>query len=154
MSRWNPHGCGKPPTPEYRAWLDMRQRCINPKYKQYADYGGRGILICPEWNDFPTFLMEIGMRPSAKHSLDRIDNNGNYCQDNCKWSLRPEQQLNRRNTIYVQFQGSVCKLMDLCNLRNVRYNLVKERVKLGWEIERALTLPVVRGRRRGASTYR
>src|SRR5215204_588492 len=67
-----------PVTPEYRAWVNMRQRCLNPRSPQYDRYGGRGITVCERWNSFVPFLADVGFRPSPVHSLDRIDNDGNY----------------------------------------------------------------------------
>lgn len=82
-------------TPEYRAWNAMRQRCFNPKVSEYHRYGGRGITISKEWvESFSNFYNDMGSKPSMGHSIDRINNNGNYCKENCKWSTRKEQQNN------------------------------------------------------------
>lgn len=84
-------------TPEYRAWADMKDRCTNLNNKYYANYGGRGIKVCKEWQDsFTVFYKDVGNRPSSIHSLDRINNDGNYEPSNCKWSTKREQVLNRR----------------------------------------------------------
>lgn len=82
--------------PEYRAWVDMKQRCENPANRFYIHYGARGISICERWSEYTTFLADMGQRPSAKHSLDRIDVNGNYEPENCRWVTRDIQQFNRR----------------------------------------------------------
>lgn len=83
-------------TTEYRVWASMKQRCLNQNSTRYARYGGRGIVICDQWkNDFQAFLNDMGMRPSPGHSLDRIDNDGNYTPDNCRWATRSEQQRNK-----------------------------------------------------------
>ena len=90
--------------PEYHIWAQMRQRCNNPKSKKYPDYGGRGIRVCDEWNQsssYPTFIRDMGPRPSLKHSLGRIDNDGMYTPINCRWELPVEQNFNKRSTAQV-----------------------------------------------------
>lgn len=83
-------------TPEYAAWHNMRDRCLNETATRFHDYGGRGITICERWNEFENFYADMGPRPSQKHSLDRIDNEGNYEPSNCKWSTSRQQAFNRR----------------------------------------------------------
>jgi hypothetical protein len=84
--------------PEWQAWYDMHGRCSNPNLASYWYYGNREISVCPGWNDFWTFLMDIGRRPSREHSLNRIDNDGNYEPSNCEWATKRNQMLNRRGT--------------------------------------------------------
>ena len=83
---------------EHRAWESMKQRCYNKNYYLYRRYGGRGIKVCDEWlNDFQRFLQDMGRKPKGniRYSLDRIDNNKDYCSTNCKWSTDSEQNKNR-----------------------------------------------------------
>lgn len=83
-------------TPEYYIWKCMRQRCNNPKSHKYPIYGGRGITVCERWNDFHNFISDMGTRPNKDYSIDRINNDGNYEPQNCRWSTRSEQMRNRR----------------------------------------------------------
>lgn len=89
------HGLRK--APEYRLWQNMVQRCGNPNNPRYDDYGGRGIRVCARWRkSFAAFYADVGPRPSAKHSIDRIDNDGNYEPGNVRWATAYQQVHNRR----------------------------------------------------------
>lgn len=91
----------------YHIWISMRERCLNPNAKQYKDYGGRGIKICPEWDDVEVFCQDMGERPSIRHTLDRIDNEKDYCKDNCKWSTLEEQARNKRTSVFYDLPAGV-----------------------------------------------
>lgn len=83
-------------SPEHQAWVDMRLRCTAPTCRFFEHYGGRGISVCARWDDYAAFLADMGPRPSPKHSIDRIDVNGNYEPSNCRWATRDVQQHNVR----------------------------------------------------------
>lgn len=129
-------------TPEYDIWIKMRGRCHNKEDKAYKWYGGRGIAVCDRWfNSFDNFLLDMGVRPSTKHSLDRIDNSGGYSPENCRWATWVEQARNRTNNVYVNYNGEVYKLVELCELLGVNYKLAIGRVTRGWDIEKSLFHP-------------
>ena len=86
------------PSPTYRSWAKMVQRCANPNCTSYPQYGGRGISFDPSWQKFANFLLDMGERPEGR-TLDRIDNNKNYTKDNCRWATRAEQDANKRQTV-------------------------------------------------------
>lgn len=91
----------KTKTSEYRIWRNMRYRCKNPNARQYSDYGGRGITVCARWDDFELFLQDMGPRPSLKHSIDRINNDGNYEPSNVRWATMLVQNNNNRQALNI-----------------------------------------------------
>lgn len=87
---------GQSGTPEYLAWHGMHARCEKPEHGQWKYYGGRGIAVCERWSDFRAFLADVGRRPSSLHSIDRVDNSGDYAPENCRWATKAQQMANRR----------------------------------------------------------
>jgi len=126
----------------YGSWLAMKQRCCNPNHKKYPSYGGRGIKICGRWlKSFENFFADMGTRPTANHTIDRINPDGNYEPDNCRWLLQSAQQRNKKATIKITINGETKSLSDWCDIYGIKYYLAANRIKLGWEIQEALTEP-------------
>ncbi len=109
-------------TPEYQAWLHMRDRCEDPTKKEYPNYGGRGIVIHAAWQDFAEFFAHIGLRPSPKHSVDRIDVNGNYEPGNVRWATPDIQANNKRNNLRHDWGGESMTLSQIARLCGLKYN--------------------------------
>lgn len=118
-------------TAEYNAWRGARSRCYCTSDPKYNYYGGRGISMCPEWDSFQQFLADMGPRPSAKHSLDRIDTNGPYSPTNCRWATAKEQIRNRRNTVFVEHKGSQVTLGELAERTGIGYSTLNWRHRHG-----------------------
>jgi hypothetical protein len=92
-------------TGEYRSWTNMHQRCSNPNSNRYHIYGARGITVCERWGVFALFLLDMGLKPSPEHSIERINSDGDYEPSNCKWATRYEQGANKRNNQLVTIGG-------------------------------------------------
>lgn len=120
----------KNPHPLYQTWQGMRSRCRNPKYRQWNDYGGRGIDVCDRWNDFQTFAADMGERPPG-HSLDRIDNDKGYSPQNCRWATRKEQQRNQRRTVVVEVEGNHYLAVALADIAGVKADTIISRAGRG-----------------------
>ena len=130
--------------PIYSLWVRMRQRCTNPQNTDFKYYGGRGIKICKRWSEFKNFLEDMGDIPSVAHSLDRIDNNGNYKPSNCRWATRFEQSNNRRSVRKISFQGkeqTISAWVLELPIKITSKLLWHRLFKLKWDVERAMTQP-------------
>lgn len=140
-------------TKEYSGWVAMMQRCYNIKHESYPDYGGRGITVCDRWREpdgvgFTNFIDDMGRKPSSKHSIERKLVNGNYCPENCCWATDNEQARNRRNNVYLTHNGKTQCLSAWAKELGIPDGTLRDRLKSGMPIERALTKPV-KGRVRG-----
>lgn len=126
--------------PEYHLWKDMRQRCMNPHNGSYSYYGGRGISVAPQWEDFFVFLADVGKRPSLLHTLDRYPNqNGNYEPGNVRWATRQQQSRNRRSTRLLTYKGVTKPMSEWAEEFGLPYFTLRSRLdSYGWSIERAL----------------
>jgi hypothetical protein len=126
-------------SPEYRVWMKMIFRCENRNYDRFDRYGGRGIKVCPEWRyDFPAFLAHIGPRPSPKHTIDRIDNDGDYAPGNVRWADKRLQNLNTHRKRTVTIDGQEMFLADAAILVGLEPNTVAARARRGFPVERWL----------------
>lgn len=132
------HRHGGRGTRVYQIWSNMRDRCSNSRSKQFHNYGGRGIRVCERWQDFANFRGDMGDPPSPKHSLDRIDNDGNYEPGNCRWATAREQRLNSRRVNYITLDGETLCLQDWCRRLGLNYSTASDRLKRGWPHERIL----------------
>lgn len=144
------HGCSRAGnhTPEYRAWSAMNGRCQNNNLPNWKDYGGRGIRVSDRWKSFAAFLSDMGRRPSPKHSLDRIDVNGNYEPENCRWADRKTQNRNTRRHHFVEYQGRRMVLAEAAELAGIPFRSVESRLRRGgWSEIEALTVPIKDSRR-------
>jgi hypothetical protein len=123
-------------TPEYRRWTSIKYRCYNKNCRKYNMYGGRGIKMCDEWlNSFEKFRKDMGCRPSAKHSIDRIDNNGDYTPENCRWATPKEQARNKRDTVYISFKGETLPLVEWAERKNISPSNIRYKYSKGLSIE-------------------
>lgn len=127
----------------YNTWRGMRERCINPAHKSYADYGGRGISVCAEWQDFSVFqkwAFASGYQDGL--TIDRIDSNGNYEPTNCRWADSKQQNLNRRNNHLITYKGQTKTVMEWAEQFQINRYTLTMRLKAGWSVEKALETPV------------
>ena len=131
-------------TPEYQAWHDMKRRCFNPNAKNYSYYGGRGIFMCDRWLSFENFLADMGSRPTAKHSLDRIDNNADYSPDNCRWSTKKEQQNNKRTNRLITIGCVTLTIAQWTKEMGYGESVINKRLDMGWSEYDAVTPVQVR----------
>ena len=132
----------------YRIWGSMIQRCSNTNDKDYVLYGARGILVCERWRDFSLFAADVGERPSKNHSIDRVNNSGNYEPGNVRWATDEEQAMNRRNTLSLTVDGTTMKMMEWAKLTGVSGAVIRSRIKAGWTEADAVYTPVrARGQR-------
>ncbi len=133
---------------EFNTWCSIKGRCYNIKNAKYPIYGQRGITMCDRWKEsFDNFLEDIGRAPTPKHSIDRIDVNGNYCPENCKWSTSVEQSRNRRKSIIVEYNGEKMHLFELAERIGLSPTCLYQRVhKYKMPLIKAISLPLNAGK--------
>lgn len=125
---------------EYKVYLAMKRRCFNAKDAHFKNYGGRGIIVCDRWaGSFSSFFEDMGKRPSDLHSLERLDNNGNYEPSNVVWATKEQQQNNMRSNRLIEFNGEIHTISQWSSIVNMSKGVLYSRFKSGWDTERALT---------------
>lgn len=124
------HGLSK--LPEYKIWINMKVRCYNPNHRAYHNYGGRGIVVCEQWRvDFASFYADMGPRPALRYSVDRIDNNGPYSPENCRWATAKEQANNSRMNKHVTFKNETHTLSEWADILDIEYGTFTSRFYRG-----------------------
>jgi len=142
ISRLTTHGMANK-CPEYKTWKNIHNRCRNPRVRSYPLYGGRGITVCDEWADYENFYNDMGPRPGPEYSIERIDNDGPYSRENCKWATKTEQANNRRSNRFITVWGETLTLAQsvakYAEPLGIEYCVVARRLQMGWAPEDALT---------------
>lgn len=124
----------------FRIWAGILQRCSNENVTGWENYGGRGIKVCERWMKFENFYKDMGDRPSKKHSVDRIDNDGDYEPSNCRWASYKEQARNRRGNVLYQFGGESKTLSEWSDILGIKRTTLFMRInRYKWPIEKAFT---------------
>lgn len=120
----------------------MWKRVTDKKRHNWAAYGARGITVCKAWEDFATFFRDMGPKPTKQHTIERKNNDGNYEPANCRWATRAEQYRNMQRSVFVEYEGQRMLLTDVVAKLGVRRGIVYQRLKIGWPLDEALTVPV------------
>ena len=128
-------------TDVYRRWAGFLQRCTNPSNPAFHNYGGRGITVCERWESFENFYADMGDPPPGK-TLDRIDNDGPYSPENCRWASRKRQQRNRRDLSLITFNDKTQCMAEWAEELGMKRDTLRQRFRNGWSIEKAMTTPV------------
>lgn len=126
---------------EYGVWGGLIDRCTNRSGKNWRNYGGRGITVCERWLKFENFLADMGRRPSARHSIDRIDNDGHYEPGNCRWTTTRVQGRNRRTNVLYAYAGRTMPLCDWADESGINRLTFYWRFKHGWRGHRLFARP-------------
>lgn len=135
------HGLSRIHRIEYVVWKTMRSRCNNPKNHKFPLYGARGIKICHRWDSFALFFADMGLRPSERHSIERMDNSGNYEPGNCRWALPVDQARNTRANRFLTANGETMIVAQWADRLCVTQDFLHGRLSRGWSHERIINEP-------------
>jgi hypothetical protein len=135
-----PRKHGKAGTATWKSWQGMLNRCRNANMKCYPKYGGRGIEVCERWHVFENFLADMGERPNGM-TLDRIDGNGNYEPNNCRWATYSQQNRNKRDSVWIFFNGDIRTLDEISSITGVPRSTIDTRMRRRFNIHEAVSMP-------------
>lgn len=137
------HGKSNGNSRSHRIWNGLKQRCFNENNPDFEKYGGRGITVCDRWkNSYEAFVEDMGEPPSAKHSLDRRNNDGSYCPENCRWATKIEQDRNKRTNRLITWNGETLCLTEWAERIGVHPATLANRLSK-WSLEEAMTTPLI-----------
>lgn len=141
---------GRSKTFEHRIWIGIKTRCYNENHKSYQYYGARGVKMCDRWRDsFENFLLDVGESPSKKHSLDRVDNGGDYEPGNVRWATTKQQARNKSANRILTFRGETRPMCEWAEILGMSRNMIETRLdRQGLSVEEAFTRPSRYKRRR------
>lgn len=141
IARNTTHGAYR--TPEYNSWRSMLRRCYDPDSNRFARYGGRGIIVCPEWHTFDGFLKDMGKKPTPEHSIDRFPNvDGNYEPGNCRWATESQQQNNRTTNRLVTASGKTKTMSEWAVELGCKVATLWYRLDAGWSDEKTVSTSI------------
>jgi hypothetical protein len=132
---------------EMSTWRSMIRRCYRKDNHNYHLYGGRGIKVCDEWmgdGGFARFCQDMGPRPSRRHTLDRVDNDGDYCPENCRWATIKQQANNKRSNRFLVHEGKRLSVAEWSSIAGIKSSTLLERLRRGWSVQDAITRPLVK----------
>jgi hypothetical protein len=136
----------------YSTWASMHRRCHDSRDPNYCHYGGRGIRVCDRWNDVRMFLVDMG-HPPLGMSIGRVDNDGDYTPDNCRWETQEQQNENTRRNVYVTWQGRSQTIKAWARELNMDPRRISERLRRGWSVERTMQTPCPVGYEQGRRAH-
>jgi hypothetical protein len=137
---------GKTGTKVHNTWTNIRQRCQNENTPAFRKYGAKGIKVCDRWQTFENFYADMGDPPSQRHTIERIDPKGHYEPSNCRWATQLEQQNNRSSNRFLTALGKTQTVQQWSRETGFPHRTILNRLQLGWNVERALTVKPVLGR--------